>query len=714
MNKNFKKHCATLFFISLIFTSSAQVKTKTFNQGIPTFLIPVKIGAAKIKTLNPPSEFYELKKKVKDEGVTVSKTRLPKFALPSLVDIHLLKEAAHKDSNGLSIYHFIIKAPDVLNLSVQFSEFVLSPNAVLSIYNQYELTDSIVSKENNENRTWRTRTYEGNVLNFVLKFPINELEKIKLKIGTVYYGYDNFQERFGSPGASESCNINVNCPLGAGWQGERNAIAIIQTPNGNASGVLVMNTCGKNIPYFLTAKHVLDQGGNPANWVFQFFYFSTDCNTNTGYREDVQFNGGVLKASYGPSDFALLQLSQTPPNNLGIHYAGWNRNNVLPFGGMTGIHHPNFDVMKISRSNNFISRSFSGAYANTHWEVVWLQGITAPGSSGSPLFDPNHRIIGQLHSGGSSCATPNAPDWYGSFDISWTGGGTNTTRLSNWLDPSNSGATTTNTTNISALWGIISGPPTLCTSEIYSIPNLPSGTTVSWSASPSGIVYFTNASGSQVTVTKLYNGTFDLTATVAGCGTTTKNAITSGLAIDGSYSTSYDGGGPLVKYLQEGYNYITEYSYVWAYVSGSPQWSLVDGTISSWNYNGYNLEFYLSPNDWVTFRATVTSGGCTSSQDYTFIAQPYSYYSLAPNPASSDLTIYVDDEKLKNQKIPKSPDQVIQQVIIMDKFGNMMIQQKYPQNTRKVTLNVSGLSSDMYVVRIYDGKKWTSIKFLKH
>jgi hypothetical protein len=183
--------------------------------------------------------------------------------------------------------------------------------------------------------------------------------------------------------------------------------------------------------------------------------------------------------------------------------------------------------------------------------------------------------------------------------------------------------------------------------------------------------------------------------------------------IDGSYSTSYDGGGPLVKYPQEGYNYVLPYSYVWAYVSGSPQWSLVGGTISSWNYNGYNLEFYLSPNDWATFRATVTSGGCTSYQDYTFIAQSSSFYSLAPNPVATDLTIYVDDEKLKNQNVRKSSDQDIRQVIVMDKFGKVLMQQKYPPNSRKVTLNASGLSTNMYLVRVYDGKKWTSMKFLK-
>lgn len=78
--------------------------------------------------------------------------------------------------------------------------------------------------------------------------------------------------------------------------------------------------------------------------------------------------------------------------------------------------------MKISRSTNGILRSADGPYdPNQHWRVVWIQGITAAGSSGSPLFDSNHRILGQLHYGNSYCSTPNAPDYYGSFDRSWTG-----------------------------------------------------------------------------------------------------------------------------------------------------------------------------------------------------------------------------------------------------------------------------------------------------
>ena len=62
----------------------------------------------------------------------------------------------------------------------------------------------------------------------------------------------------------------------------------------------------------------------------------------------------------------------------------------------------------------------------------WELGVTEGGSSGSPLFDQNHRVIGQLYGGGAACAgsvNNGQPDWYGRFDVSWGLG------LSEYLDP---------------------------------------------------------------------------------------------------------------------------------------------------------------------------------------------------------------------------------------------------------------------------------------
>src|SRR5690606_13497198 len=87
---------------------------------------------------------------------------------------------------------------------------------------------------------------------------------------------------------------------------------------------------------------------------------------------------------------------------------------------------------------------YLGAAGSNHLYVFWNQpGTTEGGSSGSPLYSPDGRVIGQLHGGSASSSTsgPADPaDWYGRVYTSWPGGGTASSRLSNWLDPAGTGA----------------------------------------------------------------------------------------------------------------------------------------------------------------------------------------------------------------------------------------------------------------------------------
>src|SRR5207248_7937449 len=62
------------------------------------------------------------------------------------------------------------------------------------------------------------------------------------------------------------------------------------------------------------------------------------------------------------------------------------------------------------------------------------------GSSGACLFSTTtKRCIGQNHGGQAACTTTNPVNYYGKLSVSWTGGGTDDSRLSNWLDPANTG-----------------------------------------------------------------------------------------------------------------------------------------------------------------------------------------------------------------------------------------------------------------------------------
>ncbi|MFG0260004.1 MAG: GC-type dockerin domain-anchored protein, partial [Phycisphaerales bacterium JB041] len=155
------------------------------------------------------------------------------------------------------------------------------------------------------------------------------------------------------------------------------------------------------------------------------------------------------------SDFTLVELDEAPDPAWEVSFAGWDVSGVDTPGAIA-IHHPDVDEKRISfefdptATTSYLGNSIPGD--GTHVRVLdWDIGTTEPGSSGSPLFDENHRVIGQLHGGYAACGNDLA-DWYGKMSVSWDAGSSSSSRLRDWLDPTNSGATVVDT-----LWPSDSG-----------------------------------------------------------------------------------------------------------------------------------------------------------------------------------------------------------------------------------------------------------------
>lgn len=436
-----KSHLLNFLFLMFVTVTFSQTK----DLGKP-FLLSRKIDPTTIFYQTPKvNNEEEFNKALAEQYKSLEKAY--QFGKEHFVDINVF-DAAEKTTlpSGDFIYQFGITSKNAISINLIFNQFNLSNgvNLYLVSPSKQSYIGAYTALNNNPSKMLGTEIIFDDQIIIEVFVPKNEDGLSVLQLNTIIHGFQDINKLAKSLNQSGNCQIDVNCPLGDGWKNQRNSVAMMVNGGGFCTGSLIHNTSGNVIPYFLSARHC---GVNPGSWVFRFKYESpegqVDCGTSSPSIDGpttMSINGATLCATFAASDFTLSLLNATPDPNWGVYYNGWDRRDV-PATELTGIHHPNGDVKKISRdNNNAISSTFSGIQQNSHWKVPsWDYGTTEVGSSGSPLFDQDHRIIGQLQGGNSYCGAANSDlnDDYGKLALSWNGGGTSSSRLSDWLDPLN-------------------------------------------------------------------------------------------------------------------------------------------------------------------------------------------------------------------------------------------------------------------------------------
>lgn len=365
-----------------------------------------------------------------------------------------------RNFNGYNIWRVQLNSPGAKALGIVMNDFFIPEGGALYIYkpDKSQLIGAYTSLHNNSEQVISTQFIEGEsiIVEYQEKATIGNksFDLFSCQITELVYLYNtNFPLGDGKDlGSSGPCEVNINCsPEGDNWQTEKQGVARIILREGTTwyycTGSLVNNTLYDAKPYFLTADHC-GQASTPADflvWQFYFNYERPDCS-NTGTPVENMITGANLRAKgniNGGTDYKLLELISEVPSAWNPYYNGWDRS-IDPSASGVCIHHPSGDAKKISIYQNPISQaSWSGSMANAFWEVKWVSsangtGVTEGGSSGSPLFNSNKRIIGTLTGGGSSCSYPAFPDFYGQFAKHWNANGTDPNQsLASWLDPLN-------------------------------------------------------------------------------------------------------------------------------------------------------------------------------------------------------------------------------------------------------------------------------------
>ncbi|KAG0027399.1 hypothetical protein BGZ81_005665 [Podila clonocystis] len=294
---------------------------------------------------------------------------------------------------------------------------------------------------------------------------------------------------------SGKCNVDVAC-YQKEFHDQSRSVGVILTDNNQkyCTGALVNNVRQDGRQLFLTANHCTGFKDTSAH-VVMFNHEKLQCGgSGEVVNEHDTAQGLVMLAGYALSDFTLYEITETIPDTYDLYMAGWSamplaptsrqrveegpshppyaashdesalspwrtprskahndddplpqppadRENLLP---IVGIHHPSGDSKKISF---FFNGSLPKACWTEcspeeyyHWQIPrWDQGTTEPGSSGSPLFDADKRIVGQLHGGSASCWNRNGYDVYGGIHASFQVPPKIKDRLVTYLDPEGTG-----------------------------------------------------------------------------------------------------------------------------------------------------------------------------------------------------------------------------------------------------------------------------------
>jgi hypothetical protein len=386
------------------------------------------------------TETINAQKYLNEDAVTDEHKDIPRrFGTEQKVSLDLNNSGIWETlANGDRVWRLEINSPNALSINLNFDSFKLPVGASFFVHNKNQTQGSFTSENNKSDGLFSTAPIKGDYVILEYYEPFNVIGQGDISVNGVVHGYRDFFKEIEAFGNSGACNVNAICDTNI-WDNEiRSAVLLLTSGNTRfCSGALIANVPKDGTPFVLTANHC----GPASNNIFMFNYQSPDCSNNIDGNTLETVSGCTLRASDGPSDFYLVELSSTPPAGYNVFYSGWSNLNVAPTKG-TGIHFPSGDVKKISHDTDpLIEAGYYGAPGLDHWQVLdWNSGTTEGGSSGSPLYDQNHRLVGQLHGGDAACGNDDF-DYYGKFSVSWDDNASAVNQLKFWLDPSNTGTT---------------------------------------------------------------------------------------------------------------------------------------------------------------------------------------------------------------------------------------------------------------------------------
>lgn len=274
-------------------------------------------------------------------------------------------------------------------------------------------------------------------------------------------------------------------------------------------------------------------------------------------------------------------------------------------------------------------------------------------------------------------------------------------------------------------------PANTCTSGSFSVNNLPTGATVSWSALPANSVSITT-NGNNATISNAMNpgGYVNINASVLVNGCTQNvgfnNIYFGSFPTTGSYTAGSTFNPPTTA---QSVNYVPPSEVITLTINNagsinSSAYSIqkVFGDAIVYTLSNNSVQFSLGnysqnyPGQGTITLSTTANTNCgTINEAFNFTTQGQcgscygaSAYKVSPNPASNSVVVSAASQTMEGKTTEAKP---IYQISIYNNYGRLMKVYKYG-GVQQATINVAGLQNGLYLLKISDGKTESSEQLL--